>query len=178
MVLLTLFFIWKGIKEFYSQNPELLFDNFLTIALLLILLFQYSKWKFNKLSVIIALSALGLHHAKLYGTFFYSIPFDRIMHFVGTFALALIIYQMIKPSQKNVFTTALITILITMGLGTIIEHQEFIGYSIIGEGEGILGYGAGDWGEWNNISWDLIYNTLGAIVAALLSLLSYKNIEK
>lgn len=100
------------------------------------------------------------------------------MHFVGTFALALIIYQMIKPSQKNVFTTALITILITMGLGTIIEHQEFIGYSIIGEGEGILGYGAGDWGEWNNISWDLIYNTLGAIVAALLSLLSYKNIEK
>lgn len=177
IVLLIIIFTYRGILEFQGQNPELLFDNILTVILLFILLFQYHKWKFNKISMLIAFFALGLHHAKLYGTIILSIPFDRIMHFIGTFAFALLIFQMIKPYHKSIFNIAIYSILISMGIGTLIEHTEFIGYATIGKGEGILGYGDGDWGEWNNISWDLITNTMGAICAILLSILSQKPLK-
>ncbi len=178
IILLIILFTVKGIQEFYGQNPELLFDNILTVLLLFILLFQYHKWKFNKASMYSAILALGLHHSKLYGTVWYAIPFDRIMHFIGAFALALFVYQMLKPYHKSLFNIAFYTILISIGMGTLIEHSEFVGYSTIGEGKGILGYGDGDWGEWNNISWDLICNTMGALCAAVLCMLNHKPSKK
>ena len=55
-----------------------------------------------------------------------------------------------------------------------VEILEFVGYSFLGEGEGLLFYGTGDFGEWNNVSWDLISNTLGATSGSLGLLLHYK----
>ncbi len=69
-----------------------------------------------------------------------------------------------------------------MGVGVVIEHYEFLGSLTVGEGEGGLGKGgAGDYtlndwasSDWLNVMWDLVYNSIGAILAVGVGLVNYK----
>lgn len=173
------FFTFKAITEYYGANPELMFDNIATVIFLFIIMFKYHKWKFSKFSMYSIFFALGLHHSKLYGQVYYTIQFDMIVHFVATFAIAMITYQLLKPYHKSLFNLAMYTILISLGMGCLLEITEYIGYNVIGEGEGILGFGKGDATGWNeqalDIIWDIICNTLGAITATIISLIKYRN---
>jgi uncharacterized membrane protein YjdF len=54
------------------------------------------------------------------------------------------------------------------------EIIEFIGYSVFGEGEGLLFFGKGDFGEWYNALWDMMCNMFGAIGAAVYGFLVFK----
>ena len=62
---------------------------------------------------------------------------------------------------------AVLAVILACGMGTFIEITEYFGYAYLGEGEGILRFGAGDEGEWNDAVWDMICNTLGAITGAV-----------
>ncbi len=163
------FFSW-GIYTILTKNYEIIFDKFFTAALILAAFFLYKKINMNLPIAIFSLLTLTLHHLKLYGNFYFGIPFDRIMHFTAGFALVLIFYQFLYHSEKkknpNKWKISFLSILIAAGAASLIEIVEFAGYSFLGHGEGILFYGTGDFGEWNNLSWDLICNTSGALLAA------------
>jgi hypothetical protein len=103
-------------------------------------------------------------------------PFDRIMHFIAVAAIAALFYQYIYSYEKDKmskFSISIISILIASGIGSLMEIIEFVGYSYLGKGEGLLFYGTGDFGEWNNLSWDLISNTFGAITSVIVMSIFY-----
>jgi len=164
-----LFLFVKGIISITEGNPELISDRFFEAGLFLLMFFFYKKLKLRIWTLAIAAFAIVLHHMYLYGTFYFGIPFDHIMHLVAGFAVCVIFYQILLNSYKkpNLIGILLLSIILAMGLTSGMETVEFIGYSFLGEGEGILYYGTGDFGEWNNMSWDLIDNTLGAIAGAI-----------
>jgi len=104
----------------------------------------------------------------LYGDIYLGIPFDHWIHFVAGIFLGLFFYDYFSKIIKNKATVLLLSILVSAGIGSLLEIVEFVGYSYLGKGEGILFYGSGDWGEWNNMSLDLIFNTTGALAGGLI----------
>ncbi|MBW3014835.1 hypothetical protein KY330_00270 [Candidatus Woesearchaeota archaeon] len=167
LIAFIIYFLFATVQEATGSNKELIFDKLMTALMFGTLLIQYKRWKFPKTTIIIAVTAIMLHHLKLYGNFYLGIPFDHIMHFYGAFAFSLLIHHVLKSSFKG-FNLYLYTILITIGAGAVIEMIEYIGYSTVGEGLGVLGFGAGDFGEWANSSWDLINNTAGSVFATII----------
>ena len=83
-------------------------------------------------------------------------------------------------------------VLSSLGIGSLIETSEFLGFLKFGFGEGFLKFGGlGDTpltestlrdldiigGGWINTMWDLFYNTLGSLFGAIFMyvLYLYKN---
>ena len=171
LILATIvFFIAWGLQAIIIKDTEFVFDRFFTAAIALAALFTYRKIKLNLPIALLSAFTLLLHHLKLYGNFYFGIPFDRIMHFTAGVTLCLIFYNYLYKSKtlQNKWTVSLLAICIAAGIGSFMEIIEFVGYSFLGQGEGILFYGTGDFGEWNNLSWDLIMNTCGAILGTLI----------
>jgi hypothetical protein len=165
-------FIFLTILSFSTGNLELIGDKFVAIGMLLMALLWYKSFNLSIPTAIIGAFALILHHLKLYGNVYMGLPFDRWMHFIATLAIALIIFEYFKEHNKNkalsLFAICMISMMVALGAGSIIEIVEFMGYSFLGEGEGLLRYGVGDFGEWNNACWDLMCNTLGAFVGVTI----------
>ncbi|MBD3355167.1 DUF2238 domain-containing protein, partial [Candidatus Woesearchaeota archaeon] len=140
------FFSW-GLYTILTKNYEIIFDKFFTAALILTVLFLYKKINLNIPITIFSLFTLTLHHLKLYGNFYFGIPFDRIMHFTAGFTLVLIFYQFLYHSERkknpSKWKISFLSILIAAGAASMIEIVEFAGYSFLGHGEGILFYGTG-----------------------------------
>ena len=164
-----LFFTLWGILTIYLKQTDFIFDRFFSAGLVLVIYLFYRYVGLRLGAVAIALFALFLHHLKLYGMFFFGIPFDRIMHFTAGLAIAILVYDFLRKSNIPSWGVVLIAVFVAMGAGCVMEIIEFIGYSLGGFGEGLLFFGKGDFGEFNNISWDLINNTLGAIIGAMLA---------
>jgi len=174
-IIAVLFFIIWGIIAIITKNYEFIFDRFFSAAICLLIIFVHKRMHFKIPVLLLGLVALTLHHLKLYGNFYFGLPFDRIMHFTAVAAIAAIFYQYLyhTESKKNKLKISILSVLIAIGIASLMEIIEFVGYSFLGQGEGILFYGTGDLGEWNNLSWDLISNTLGAITATLVLTLNY-----
>ena len=159
------FVVWAFIAVF--TNPDLIFDRFLSAGMIVILYILYKKLGLRLGVILFGFFALLLHHLKLYGNFYYGIPFDRIMHLVAGIALALVIYNALETSDIPRPALVIISIFMAAGVASTMEIIEFIGYANLGSGEGLLFYGKGDFGEYNNVSWDLINNTLGAVIGSV-----------
>ena len=92
---------------------------------------------------------------------FFILRYDQLVHFIGFGIATLITYELIKPhlSEKiNRWLFSAVLILIGMGIGALNEIIEFFAVVIIPE-TGVGGY--------YNTMWDLVFNTLGAIVAVI-----------
>lgn len=165
-------FIFLTILSFSTGDLELIGDKFVAMGMLLVALLWYKSFNLSIPTAIFGAFALVLHHLKLYGNVYLNIPFDRWMHVIATMAIALIIFEYFKAHNKknilSLFAICMISLMVALGAGSIIEIIEFMGYSFLGEGEGLLRYGVGDFGEWNNACWDLMSNTLGAFIGVTL----------
>lgn len=169
IIVLLVIFIILTIHSFGTGNLEYIGDKILAVVALLVILWCYKSFHMNIPLALFAAFVFILHHLKLYGNFYLGIPFDRWIHFLGVMAVALLAFQFLKYHNKmkslNLWDVCVFSFLTALGIASLIEVTEFIGYSFLGEGEGLLLYGTGDYGEWNNSSWDLICNTIGAFVA-------------
>jgi len=174
LFLVFLFFIVWGFIAIFNAH-EYIFDRFFSAALVLLLFGFYKIMKLRFGVTLFALFALVLHHLKLYGNFYLGMPFDRIMHFTAGIALGLIAYDYLRQrTDMKRIEIAIIAVLIAMGAGAIMEIIEFVGYSVFGEGEGLLFFGKGDFGEWFNASWDMLNNMFGAIGGVIFGYLVFK----
>jgi len=181
IISILIFFIWT-IVSLVQKDYEIVFDRLFGLILGIVALFEYRRLKMSIPVLFISVIALLMHHMKLYGNVYFGIPFDRIQHFIGVFAIALIMYHYIEVTYNkkyfNKIAVGLVVFFIAFGIGASIEIVEFLGYSYLGEGEGVLFYGTGDFGEYNNIGWDLIANSLGALLAILImSFISHRRRE-
>jgi uncharacterized membrane protein YjdF len=148
-----------------------------------ILLLIFYKALHLKFHLLIGLFILGLLHSfggtfiinglPLYQGSITTIPYDKIVHFFGSFIVALIAYNFIYPAlikkeQKNKGFVFLTVFLITVGVGAIIEIIEFI--ATISFQKTIVG-------DYQNNILDLVANALGAIFASLFYLKHYKKFQ-
>lgn len=171
IISIIIFFVWM-ILSIVQKDYQIVADRLIGLVLGVVALFEYRRLKISIPVLIVALIALFMHHMKLYGNVYLGIPFDRIQHFIGVFAVALIFYHYIEHAYRNKYfnkiAIGMVVFFIAFGVGASIEIVEFLGYSYLGEGEGVLFYGTGDYGEYNNIGWDLIANSLGGLLAVFI----------
>src|SRR3989344_1025958 len=156
------FFVLWGLQTIFTKNTEFIFDRFFAAALVILGWKWRKELQLNWKTALLGLATLALHHLKLYGNAYAGIPFDRIMHAAAGFTLAVLSYKAIEHESKNHWKTAVLALFLAFGIASSIEIIEFIGYGWFGKGEGLLFYGTGDIGEYNNVAWDLISNMVGA----------------
>ena len=81
----------------------------------------------------------------------------------------------VRANEKLSRTKRVILLIIfALGIGVIGEIIEWGGYKVLGLGEGFFKYGVGDEGGWDNSIYDLIFNSIGAITMAIITLFRKK----
>ena len=174
---LLIYIIWT-IITLITKDYELIFDKVLSAGIIIFVYYLNKKHKFSWFALIINAIGVTLHHVKLYGNFYFGIGFDKWMHLIVPFALCFLVYRIIDnlTSSKNKLTTIILTMVVVFGLACLVEVVEFIGYSVLGQGEGhgLLLYGEADYGEYFNTSWDIICNLIGAVVGTIVAVVMKK----
>lgn len=158
--------LW-GIFDLIFGNVDFIIDRFYIAAIALAVLFCYRQLKITPFILCVGLIPVILHDIALYESHFI-LPYDHYVHFTAGLAIGMVVYNYMHSIERNHLRAFLVAVCVTAGVGSFMEIIEFLGYTIGGEGGGILFYGAGDLGEWNNAVRDMIMNTFGAMVGSFL----------
>ncbi|MBD3259563.1 hypothetical protein GF371_02920 [Candidatus Woesearchaeota archaeon] len=172
-----------GVRAYYYES----------IAFILLLIGFYSfyeKLRLNTPLFILLIIASGVHSLGVFGWYNVSpigIPWDYVTHFFPFIIVSIFFFHFLSQymSEKFSFKTLILIILVflaTLGVGSVVENVEYVGYLILGPGEGGLKFGTGDVsnvkdversieitvGGWYNTMNDLINNLLGAAIGTVL----------
>jgi len=170
LIFSILYIIIFGILYMQRENYEFLMYVSTLIFFILLIGGLNSKYNLSN-EVLIGMSLWGLLHMAggyfvigndvLYG--YWLLPFlryDMFVHCFGFGFATLLSFYILKPflkiKNKLPFTILILIILIGMGLGSLNEIIEFIAVLTI-KNTGVGGY--------DNTLFDMIFNTLGAIIA-------------
>jgi uncharacterized membrane protein YjdF len=170
LIIFTLLYLKRANYEF------LLYIGVVSFFLILIS-FLHLKYRFSKL-ILIGMSLWGLLHMSggyfivgngvLYNHWIFPfLRFDQFVHAVGFGFATLLSYHILKPSLNKNYSKIIISVLIVligMGIGAFNEIVEFISVLTMVQ-TGVGGY--------DNTMWDIVFNTIGAILAV-----SYLRIKK
>lgn len=132
-------------------------------------------------SVIIFVGLSGLLHflglipfqfdgriSSLYDDTFFIANYDLLSHSLGFLFLTIGFLLYIKPDVQNL----LMLFLALLGIGTLIEISEFLGFVIFGIGKGWLMFGASDssvqHGAWGDAMMDSISNLIGVSLGFII----------
>lgn len=102
----------------------------------------------------------------------YFLRYDQFVHMYGFAVATFAAYDVLYPYLKekiNYKVVSVLLVLIGMGAGAFNEVVEFIAVLAVPE-TGVGGF--------YNTSWDLVFNTIGAIIAVLIINLKRKNSKK
>lgn len=180
------FYLVQAIFAVFSKTSPPILD-FVTVTSLLILAFVlHLYFKFDRIVPIFLcigffLHIIGLYKiipynpyyvGELYGAPQLNYHYDWIVHIFGFGFLAAAFSSMVYPylsrAFKSRFAIFLIILLATLGMGSLNEVVEFLGYGVYGYGEGFLEFGSGDTSPngspWQNSSMDMVNNLIGGIV--------------
>jgi VanZ family protein len=172
-----------GVRAYYYES--------IAFCLLLIGFYAfYEKLRLNTPLFILLIFATGVHSLGVFGWYNISpigIPWDYVTHFFPFIIVAVFFFHFLSQYMSEKFTfKALIIILLvffsTLGIGSVVENVEYVGYLILGPGEGGLKFGTGDTsniadvergieitvGGWYNTMRDLINNLIGAAIGTVL----------
>lgn len=183
-------FILYALYSYTSGVTEYISDSFIFIGILLILLFLNKKLNLTKTGLILLIIAIMTHLSGVFGWYNQSpfpIQYDHLTHLAGLFAISIILFQYMEQyftnKKFNNLSIIIIIFLASLGIGSLIEQTEYIGYLKFGTGAGLLRFGGlGDTpfteenlramdivgGGWINSMLDLNYNFLGALIGTLL----------
>lgn len=180
VLLFTLLYLFLfGLYYILSKNFEFMIYLVVMVFLLFLMIFLHSRFSFPT-GVLFGASIWGLMHVaggsiringnvlyalKLIPIYvtenFYVLKFDQFVHFYCYIFATLIAFYILKhyiDKKASWLALSIFLIFIGMGIGALNEIIEFSAVLII------KNTGVGDY--FNNM-WDLVFNTLGAIVAVL-----------
>lgn len=174
VILFVLLIFYSVFSGFYHY----ILDLSASILVISLLFLFYKHFRLDHFIFILIFIALLLHNFGLFG-FYNNTPiyfsYDRLTHFFGGFSLSFMFLNYFKiyfnKSKQNNLILIICSILIVLGIGSIIEIIEYLGYIILGQGEGFFYFGGtGDLGvnqnqlsAWINSSFDMIFNLLGTL---------------
>jgi hypothetical protein len=163
----------SSIYSIIAGDIEFIFDGFFSAGIICFVLYLYREIDIKPSVLLFGLMIIVAHHLRLYGTFYFRIAFDHWIHTASGIFLGIVFYRYFSKTIKNKAAIIALSILISAGFGAIFEILEFVGYLFVGAtgGQGILYYGLSDSLEYNNLGWDLVCNTLGAVLGSLVLLI-------
>lgn len=182
-----LYIIIFAIYFFSKGNSEFLIYIFVMVVLTTILTYLHLKFRFPSI-LLAGASIWGLMHMAggsvyLFGTRLYDfmllnivgaphyiLKYDQFVHFYCYVIMTPLLFYILKPHLKqgyNKFIVTVLVIIMGIGVGATNEIIEFM--PVLFE----LSNGVGDL---YNTSWDLIFNTLGAILSMII--VYYKVMKK
>jgi len=172
IIAFTIYYIIK-------QNYEFMLYIAVMIILLTVMTFLHKRFNFPT-GVLLGVSIWGLLHMaggslQVGGSRLYSlvlIPlfetsgtpllrFDQFIHVYLYIFLTIVAFYLLKPHLKerfNTFTVSIILIFAGMGIGALNEIIEF---------GAVLTFPETGVGDYFNTAWDIVFNTLGAIIGVL-----------
>jgi uncharacterized membrane protein YjdF len=163
------------IRNFILKTPELAWDIIASAIGIFLFHKYYKRMHQDYISYSFFIFALLLHNLGLYASSPFGIRFDHYMHFVAGFSIALIgdrlLVEKISSGKKFI-----LLLLFSLGIGAIGEILEWLGYAVLGFGPGFFRYGIGDEGEWRNAIFDLVFNSFGAVIICIWTLLRKRGI--
>lgn len=186
------------LRDVYGFIPDML----IFIGLTLFYYWTYDTFRMNLPIFTLLIVAHLLHGFGVFGWYHISplpIQWDHITHFFGALPFALLFFRFFEPMMDTRLTRKTIILLIAVffaatGVGALVEISEFVGYLVLGFGEGAFMFGPGDGvvglqgsdlidslgGGWINAGWDFIYNTLGILtgMAVMLAARVFKKKEQ
>lgn len=186
-MLAIFFYAIQAIIAIFSEISPPLVDLLVVTSIIIVAFMIHLKSKGLKKTVpiflligflfhITGLYVITLHNpyyvGSLYGAPQLSYHYDWIVHLFGTGFLALafssIVYPYLIKAFKSRFTIFLIILACIVGMGSLNEIMEFVGFNIVGYGGGFLGLGSGDFSPlenpWQNSCMDMTNNLIGGIV--------------
>ena len=181
LFLSVLIFITFILVAYFINVKEYILDSILFIVLIVLMNYYYDKFSFNEVSYWFIVLGMMSHNLGVLGWYNQSpfiIQYDHITHFVGFIGVGMFLYEYLKVFNK--VERIIIVLLISLGIGSLIELIEFIGYLKLGVGDGLFYYGGiGDTGVnlramdavgggWLNTMWDLVYNLFGSLLGIVL----------
>ena len=193
-ILGLIIFILYGIYSYTSDVLDYINDSIILSIILIILFFLRNALKLTPFSFLLIIIASAIHLSGVFGFYNISplpIQYDHFTHFIGLFAVSILLFNFFKKyfsgSGLNNFLILIMIILASLGLGSVIEQAEFLGFLKFGTGEGFLKFGGlGDTltegqlrdidligGGWINTMWDLIFNFLGSLFGAIFMYVKY-----
>lgn len=174
-----IYLILFGIHFYKRGNFEFIWYIFIMLILIGIFSFLHKKYNFTKLTLI-GLSLWGFGHMlggstifgepKIYARVLIDIfttgdttifRYDHLLHFYFYVVITSVVYQISKnyfKSNSRWLFLSMIIVLTSMGIGAFNEIIEFLPVLFLAE-TGVGGY--------YNIAWDIVFNTLGAIVGII-----------
>lgn len=180
-------FLYLGLFaiHFFSRgNYEFIWYIFIMLILIGVFSFLHKKYKFSTLTLV-GLSIWGIAHMfggstifgepRIYGRVLIDLfttgdttifRYDHLLHFYFYVVMTAVIYQVLKNYLKrdsNWLVVSVFIVFASMGVGAFNEIVEFMPVLFLAE-TGVGGY--------FNIAWDIVFNTLGAIVT--IAYISFK----
>ncbi|HSU72783.1 MAG TPA: DUF2238 domain-containing protein [Candidatus Binatia bacterium] len=175
IVLFGFTFIKQGNDEFLAYQVTI-------VGYAFALYFLHRQFRFSNLTlggmtllaIMHMLGGVDFGYGLIYGKMLFPIGnlpifrYDNLVHFYGTFMVAWVLHQMIQPSLKrDGILPHLIIALGALGIGAVVEITEF--FVALSTPHNFVG-------DVTNTSLDLVFNSLGAITAMLVS--SYREWRK
>jgi uncharacterized membrane protein YjdF len=181
-----IYLILFAIHFFQRGNFEFIWYIFIMIILIAIFSILHKKYNFSTWTLV-GLSVWGIAHMfggstllgepRVYARILFPIfttgdttlfRYDHLLHFYFYVVMTSVIYQIAKNYFKpnsNWFVISLLVILASMGVGAFNEIIEFLPVLFLSD-TGVGGY--------FNVAWDIVFNTLGAIIAMIYITLKRK----
>ena len=181
-IIFCIFSILFGIHAYINKSGWV-FDQFLGIAIMLVFLKFYRPLKLNFYTYTFLAIALLLHNAGTFGFYDISpipIQWDHITHSFGLFAFTLVAYNFLRTKGLNTLELISLTLLVGLGFGAFIEIYEFLGHLYRNNlffkiFSGLILDKTDQGREYANSMIDLLYNSLGVIIAIIVGKFSRKN---
>ena len=129
---------------------------------------QYELVKYN-----------AYYTGSLYGAPQLYYHYDWFVHFFAMFCISIafsaMTFKFFMKGFRSKTAILFIVLFFCLGLGSLNEMMEFVGFETLGYGKGFLEYGAGDnspyEGPWRNSSLDQVFNLFGGLVGTASYLL-------
>jgi uncharacterized membrane protein YjdF len=166
-------FILLGLRYILFYNSKFILDIAMSIIAVSVFYMLYDRLHQDNISYLLMIITLLLHDLSLYGNNIFGIPFEHYMHFFGGFTIATITDRLFNEKLHKA-KRFLLLIIFSLGIGAIVEITEWIGFKILGPGEGLFYFGAGDFDSWHNTIKDLIFNASGATLMGIRTLFRKK----
>ena len=181
LVFTILYVLLFGLYYIINGNFEFIWYVIILVFLIIFVSWLHSLYNFSS-GVLLGVSIWGLIHmaggsVRINGTVLYRyiiyplfssdvagtdiLRYDQFAHFYCYFFVTLLLYYIMNAYVKkdiNRFALSILIIFMAMGIGALNERLEFIPVLIL-ENTGV--------GDYFNTLWDIIFNTLGSIVAVV-----------
>ncbi|MEM4248124.1 MAG: hypothetical protein QXH80_02560 [Candidatus Nanoarchaeia archaeon] len=182
-IAITSLLVYKGVQ---TQAMGFYPDIAIHIFLLFILYVSRKALQLRPSTYLLVAFAMLLHDFGIFGWYNVSpvpMQWDHITHLFGGLSVAVLFFDFFKrwmTAKAKIRTIWLIAAVFfaSLGMGALVEVNEFWGYLKLGEGEGMFMFGPGDsWpgvasdidnmnfvgGGWINEGWDLTFNIIGIL---------------